>query len=254
MIEAVEAIRLEIEGRSARLVLDRPRVLNAGNRRWVADLNEAVAAHRRRAVRARRGDHRRRPRVLHGRRPHGAGGRRVRPRGLHRVGGRDDRHRADGPTLRGWDQRALPGRRSAAGPRVRLPPGQRGRAARAAGRQGVPDSFAGALPAAPPHRRGPGQGADPASASRSTRARPSDTTWSTGSCRPPSSRARSTRRSSASWPCPRQCPGEQAAHRSRVRPRSRRLPEGRCRPTSQVCLGSDEHRQAMDAIRARRRV
>ncbi len=43
MIEAVEAIRLEIEGPLARLVLDRPRVLNAGNRRWVADLNEAVA-------------------------------------------------------------------------------------------------------------------------------------------------------------------------------------------------------------------
>ena len=43
MIEAVEAIRLEIEGPLARLILDRPRVLNAGNRRWVADLNEAVA-------------------------------------------------------------------------------------------------------------------------------------------------------------------------------------------------------------------
>jgi enoyl-CoA hydratase/carnithine racemase len=44
MIEAVEAIRLEIEGPLAKLVLDRPRVLNAGNRQWVADLNEAVAA------------------------------------------------------------------------------------------------------------------------------------------------------------------------------------------------------------------
>ena len=44
MIEAVEAIRLEIEGPLATLVLDRPRVLNAGNRQWVADLNEAVAA------------------------------------------------------------------------------------------------------------------------------------------------------------------------------------------------------------------
>jgi enoyl-CoA hydratase/carnithine racemase len=42
MIEAVDAIRLEIEGPLARLVLDRPRVLNAGNRRWVADLNEVV--------------------------------------------------------------------------------------------------------------------------------------------------------------------------------------------------------------------
>ena len=44
MIEAVEAIRLEIEGPLATMVLDRPRVLNAGNRQWVADLNEAVAA------------------------------------------------------------------------------------------------------------------------------------------------------------------------------------------------------------------
>ena len=44
MIEAVEAIRLEIEGPLAKLVLDRPRVLNAGNRQWVADLNETVAA------------------------------------------------------------------------------------------------------------------------------------------------------------------------------------------------------------------
>ena len=42
MIEPVEAIRLEIEGPLAKLVLDRPRVLNAGNRQWVADLNEAV--------------------------------------------------------------------------------------------------------------------------------------------------------------------------------------------------------------------
>ena len=44
MIETVETIRLEIEGPLAKLVLDRPRVLNAGNRQWVADLNEAVAA------------------------------------------------------------------------------------------------------------------------------------------------------------------------------------------------------------------
>jgi enoyl-CoA hydratase/carnithine racemase len=35
-------MRLEIAGPVARLTLDRPRVLNAGNRRWVADLNEAV--------------------------------------------------------------------------------------------------------------------------------------------------------------------------------------------------------------------
>jgi enoyl-CoA hydratase len=42
IIEAVDAIRLAIEGPLARLVLDRPHVLNAGNRRWVADLNEAV--------------------------------------------------------------------------------------------------------------------------------------------------------------------------------------------------------------------
>ena len=38
----METIRLEIAGPVARLTLDRPRVLNAGNRRWVADLNEAV--------------------------------------------------------------------------------------------------------------------------------------------------------------------------------------------------------------------
>src|SRR5688572_24209356 len=35
-------MRLQLEGPVARLTLDRPRVLNAGNRRWVADLNEAV--------------------------------------------------------------------------------------------------------------------------------------------------------------------------------------------------------------------
>jgi hypothetical protein len=40
LIEAVEAIRLEIEGPLATLILDRPRVLNAGNRQWVTDLNE----------------------------------------------------------------------------------------------------------------------------------------------------------------------------------------------------------------------
>jgi enoyl-CoA hydratase/carnithine racemase len=35
-------MRLEFAGAAARLTLDRPHVLNAGNRRWVADLNEAV--------------------------------------------------------------------------------------------------------------------------------------------------------------------------------------------------------------------
>src|SRR4029453_7750021 len=35
-------MHLEIAGEVARLTLDRPRVLNAGNRQWVADLNEAV--------------------------------------------------------------------------------------------------------------------------------------------------------------------------------------------------------------------
>jgi enoyl-CoA hydratase/carnithine racemase len=35
-------MRLEIAGAVARLTLDRPHVLNAGNRQWVADLNEAV--------------------------------------------------------------------------------------------------------------------------------------------------------------------------------------------------------------------
>jgi enoyl-CoA hydratase/carnithine racemase len=43
IIEIVDAIQLAIEGPLARLILDRPHVLNAGNRRWVADLNEAVA-------------------------------------------------------------------------------------------------------------------------------------------------------------------------------------------------------------------
>jgi enoyl-CoA hydratase/carnithine racemase len=38
----VDTMHLEIAGAVARLTLDRPRVLNAGNRRWVADLNEAV--------------------------------------------------------------------------------------------------------------------------------------------------------------------------------------------------------------------
>jgi enoyl-CoA hydratase/carnithine racemase len=38
----VDTMRLEITGAVARLTLDRPRVLNAGDRRWVADLNEAV--------------------------------------------------------------------------------------------------------------------------------------------------------------------------------------------------------------------
>jgi len=38
----VETMRLDIAGPVARLTLDRPRVLNAGNRRWVADLTEAV--------------------------------------------------------------------------------------------------------------------------------------------------------------------------------------------------------------------
>jgi enoyl-CoA hydratase/carnithine racemase len=38
----METMHLEITGAVARLTLDRPRVLNAGNRQWVADLNEAV--------------------------------------------------------------------------------------------------------------------------------------------------------------------------------------------------------------------
>jgi enoyl-CoA hydratase/carnithine racemase len=38
----VDTMRLELTGAVARLTLDRPHVLNAGNRRWVADLNEAV--------------------------------------------------------------------------------------------------------------------------------------------------------------------------------------------------------------------
>ena len=38
----METMRLDIAGPVARLTLDRPRVLNAGNRRWVADLTEAV--------------------------------------------------------------------------------------------------------------------------------------------------------------------------------------------------------------------
>ena len=38
----MDTMRLEVTGAVARLTLDRPRVLNAGNRRWVADLNEAV--------------------------------------------------------------------------------------------------------------------------------------------------------------------------------------------------------------------
>jgi len=36
IIETVDTIRLTIDGPLARLVLDRPHVLNAGNRRWVA--------------------------------------------------------------------------------------------------------------------------------------------------------------------------------------------------------------------------
>ena len=38
----MDTMRLEVTGMLARLTLDRARVLNAGNRRWVADLNEAV--------------------------------------------------------------------------------------------------------------------------------------------------------------------------------------------------------------------
>ncbi len=38
----MDTMHLEIAGEVARLTLDRPRVLNAGNRQWVADLNEAV--------------------------------------------------------------------------------------------------------------------------------------------------------------------------------------------------------------------
>jgi enoyl-CoA hydratase/carnithine racemase len=39
---APDTMRLDVTGAVARLTLDRPHVLNAGNRRWVADLNEAV--------------------------------------------------------------------------------------------------------------------------------------------------------------------------------------------------------------------
>jgi len=38
----VDTMRLEVTGAVARLTLDRPQVLNAGNRRWVADLDEVV--------------------------------------------------------------------------------------------------------------------------------------------------------------------------------------------------------------------
>jgi enoyl-CoA hydratase/carnithine racemase len=38
----METMRLEITGAVARLTLERPRVLNAGNRQWVVDLNAAV--------------------------------------------------------------------------------------------------------------------------------------------------------------------------------------------------------------------
>ena len=38
----MDTMHLQITGAVARLTLDRPRVLNAGNRQWVADLNEAV--------------------------------------------------------------------------------------------------------------------------------------------------------------------------------------------------------------------
>ena len=38
----MDTMRLEVAGAVARLTLDRPQVLNAGNRRWVADLNEVV--------------------------------------------------------------------------------------------------------------------------------------------------------------------------------------------------------------------
>ncbi|HXH84875.1 MAG TPA: enoyl-CoA hydratase/isomerase family protein [Candidatus Tectomicrobia bacterium] len=39
----MRTIRLEIDGPVARVTLDRPHVLNAGDREWVADLNEVVA-------------------------------------------------------------------------------------------------------------------------------------------------------------------------------------------------------------------
>jgi enoyl-CoA hydratase/carnithine racemase len=42
----VETMRLESGGAVARLTLDRPRVLNAGNRQWVADPNETMAIER----------------------------------------------------------------------------------------------------------------------------------------------------------------------------------------------------------------
>jgi enoyl-CoA hydratase/carnithine racemase len=39
----VKTVHLEIAGAVARITLQRPEVLNAGNAKWVADLNEAVA-------------------------------------------------------------------------------------------------------------------------------------------------------------------------------------------------------------------
>jgi enoyl-CoA hydratase/carnithine racemase len=39
----MRTMRLEIAGEVARLTLDRSDILNAGNREWVRDLNEAVA-------------------------------------------------------------------------------------------------------------------------------------------------------------------------------------------------------------------
>ena len=38
----MRTMRLEIAGEVARLIFDRPEVLNAGNREWVRDFTEAV--------------------------------------------------------------------------------------------------------------------------------------------------------------------------------------------------------------------
>lgn len=40
----LETMRLAVAGPLARLTLDRPEVLNAGDARWVRDLNDVVGA------------------------------------------------------------------------------------------------------------------------------------------------------------------------------------------------------------------